>query len=90
MLCSASCALVRRSLPARRTLQAHYLDTLIALYATPAPEAPGDARALARAELVALEADASRTLRGRTLDRATRAHIDLLRARAHDALHAAR
>jgi hypothetical protein len=72
--------------PLRRTLQQDYLSTLIALYATPADGAPADAQALARAELVALEGEAASALGARGLDRTTRAHLDLLRARAHDAL----
>ncbi|MBD5657358.1 MAG: zinc-dependent metalloprotease, partial [Candidatus Eremiobacteraeota bacterium] len=70
----------------RRTLQQSYAGTLIALYATPSVGAPDDARALAHASLVRLEADATRALRARTLDAVTRAHLDLLRARVRDAL----
>jgi len=72
--------------PMRRSLQQGYLDTLIALYTTPDAAAPSDARALARAELVAIEHEAARAA-GRASDPTTRAHLELLEARAHSALN---
>jgi hypothetical protein len=76
--------------PSRRVLQQRYTDTLIGLYATPATGAPEDARALARADLVALQTEATQTLRARGLDRTSRAHLELLHARVREALHVGR
>jgi hypothetical protein len=75
----------REILPMRRTLQANYTQTLVDLYAHPAAGVPSDARALARAELVSLEAACAKVLHG-NLEHTTRAHLEYLRARAHDAL----
>jgi hypothetical protein len=69
----------------RRALQSAYLDTLIALYASPDAAAPSDARALAYAELEWLQRDARRAATG-AVDETTRAHLELLAARAQDAL----
>ncbi len=74
--------------PMRRTLQQRYLDTLVALYTVPQPGAPEDARALARAELVAIEREAPRAA-GKAVDATTRAHLELLATRAHQALNPA-
>jgi Met-zincin/Domain of unknown function (DUF5117)/Domain of unknown function (DUF5118) len=74
--------------PLRRTLQQNYLDRLVALYSTPEEGAPADARALARADLVFVEHSAA-LASGRSSDATTRAHLDLLRARAHQALNPA-
>ena len=71
--------------PMRRTLQQRYMDTLVALYTAPETGAPEDARALARAELAAVEREASRAA-GRVADAVTRAHLELLASRAHQAL----
>jgi hypothetical protein len=71
--------------PLRRALQANYTQTLAALYAHPAAGVPSDARALARAELVTLEAACAKALRG-NVERTTRAHVAYLQALAHDAL----
>jgi hypothetical protein len=76
--------------PARRALQASYLDTLIALYTKPEPGAPSDARALARAELASLEAVCTKAQHDRAIDRTTQAHLALLAARAHAALETGR
>ncbi len=69
----------------RRVLQHIYLAKLIALAGTDAAT-PDGARALARSELASIEAEAARALRASTLDRATRAHLELLRAQAGNAL----
>jgi len=71
----------------RRTLQGRYLDTLAALATKPEAGTPDDARALARAELTALQGESARAARATGLDRETRAHLALLRARVHEALH---
>ncbi len=73
--------------PLRRSLQQHYLDTLIALYRKPEPLTPQDARALARSDLVSLAAQASHALQFPHLDHTTKAHLALLEARAKEALH---
>ncbi len=70
----------------RRTLQIRYAETLAGLYRSPAAGTPEDARALARADLVALESETARALRVRSLDPVTRAQLEWLRARAHSAL----
>jgi hypothetical protein len=70
----------------RRVLQQRYLDTLIALFAQPDAAAPTDARALARSELAAIQGESERALQAK-LDRVTRAHVELLYARADEALH---
>ena len=75
----------RDIVPLRRALQANYTQTLVDLYTHPAAGVPSDARALARAELVTLEAGCTKALHGNP-DRTTRAHLDFLRARARDAL----
>jgi hypothetical protein len=71
--------------PLRRRLQQTYLERLIALYSAPEADAPADARALARAELVLLERQAG-SAAAHSADPASRAHLDLLRARAHQSL----
>ncbi len=71
----------------RRTLQQSYVDTLVALLTKPDAHAPTDARALARAELVALQGETARAGHGSRIDRETRAHLADLHARIHEALH---
>jgi hypothetical protein len=71
--------------PLRRTLQQSYLDRLIALYTAPEDGAPADARALAREDLTFVERTAA-AASARATDATTRAHLDLLSARAHQAL----
>ena len=71
--------------PMRRTLQQRYMDTLVALYSAPETEAPDDARALARAELAAIEREALHAA-DKAVDATTRAHLLLLATRAHQAL----
>ena len=71
----------------RRTLQQTYVDTLVALLVKPDVHAPTDARALARAQLVALQGETARAGRAPGVDRETRAHLADLHARIHDALH---
>ncbi|MBV9646730.1 MAG: zinc-dependent metalloprotease [Candidatus Eremiobacteraeota bacterium] len=70
----------------RRTLQKHYLDTLVGLFVRPKPGAPDDARSLARSELVAVETQATRAAKAPSLDGVTRAHVEWLAARARGAL----
>jgi hypothetical protein len=64
--------------PMRRALQQRYLETLAGVASSTDPKMPADARALARAELLAISAQASRALRSPKLDRTTRAHLELL------------
>ncbi|GAC1307291.1 MAG: zinc-dependent metalloprotease [Vulcanimicrobiaceae bacterium] len=71
----------------RRNLQKRYLETLVALYASPAAGAPEDARSLAHAELAALLGTTARSGRRIGLDAETRAHLAYLHARIHAALH---
>lgn len=73
--------------PQRRTLQQHYAALLATLANAPPAGTPDDARALARAQLAYIEAEASRAQASPRVDRTTRAHLDLLRSRAYDALH---
>jgi len=75
--------------PLRRALQQRYLETLTALYQKPDPVAPADARALARSELVSIAQEAGRAARSAAHDTTTRAHLELLAARAREALHPA-
>ncbi len=76
------------SVPAeRRTLQQHYTAVLSQLATQPAAGTPDDARALARSQLAYIEAEAARGQAAPRVDRTTRAHLDLLRAQAYDALH---
>jgi hypothetical protein len=79
----------RRILPLRRSLQANYMQTLVDLYAHPAAGVPSDARALAREELVTLEAACGKALRGDVAG-TTRAHLSYLQALAHGALASGR
>jgi hypothetical protein len=72
--------------PLRRNLQARYTETLVALYQTPAAGQPDDVRALARADLDRLNAEAAHALRAAHLDPATRAHIAWLQSRTRSAL----
>ena len=74
--------------PLRRTLQQRYLRTLIGLVAAPAPGTPDDARALARADLIAIGNEAQRARASQQLDAATRAHLAWLAAQARFAPHA--
>lgn len=71
----------------RRTLQQTYVDTLVALLVKPDVHAPTDARAFARAQLVALQGETARAGRAPGVDRETRVHLADLHARIHDALH---
>lgn len=70
----------------RRNLQKQYLETLIALYTTPAAGAPSDARSLARAELVTLGRESARAGRSASRDPETLAHLAFLQARIRTAL----
>jgi hypothetical protein len=72
--------------PMRRTLQQNYLATLVALVTKPQPGTPADATALARADLQRVVDESAKLLRAPGLDATTRAHVDLLRARAHAAV----
>jgi len=71
----------------RRTLQAHYLETLVGIVQHPEAGVPTDARALARAELVSVEAQAARAAHTAS-DPTTQAHLEWLAARAHAVLNA--
>lgn len=81
----ASKGLRTMSLP-RRNLQQRYERTLIGLTITPAAGTPDDAKALARAELARLVDGAGAALRSSSLDGVTRAHLEMLRARAQQTL----
>ena len=70
----------------RRELQQLYLAKLGAVANSSDAGMPSEARALARAELVSLENTAARALRAGNVERETRAHLELLRAEASDAL----
>jgi hypothetical protein len=70
----------------RRTLQKHYLETLVTLYRKPDPQAPDDAKALARADLVIIAKQAGGAGRAPNLDATTRAHLLWLAARSRAAL----
>ena len=70
----------------RRELQQLYLAKLGAVANSSDAGMPSEARALARAELVSLESAAARALRAANVERETRAHLELLRAEASDAL----
>jgi hypothetical protein len=76
--------------PQRRALQAAYTERLANLYAHPAQGVPSDARALARAELVSLAAAAAKMAHAHGLDGTTRAHLEMLEARAKAALETGR
>ena len=71
----------------RRTLQQTYVDTLVTILTKPDVLAPTDARAFARAELVALQGETARALHAGALDRETRTHLADMHARIHEALH---
>ncbi|MDQ2908149.1 MAG: zinc-dependent metalloprotease, partial [Candidatus Eremiobacteraeota bacterium] len=73
--------------PERRTLQQHYAAMLATLSTAPPAGTPDDARALARAQLAFIEAEASCAQTGAGVDATTRAHLELLRSRTYDALH---
>lgn len=70
----------------RRNLQQSYEGTLIGIVRSPAQGTPQDAQALARHELAQLIDVTSSALRSGSLDALARAHLELLRARAQDAL----
>jgi hypothetical protein len=70
----------------RRNLQQRYERTLIGLAVSPAAGTPDDAKSLARAELARLVDGANSALRSSALDGVTRAHLQMLRARAQQVL----
>ncbi|HMD01772.1 MAG TPA: hypothetical protein VKG44_02290, partial [Candidatus Baltobacteraceae bacterium] len=74
--------------PERRELQLLYAAKLGSLLTSTDPAMPEEARALARAELAALESACTRALHSTALDPLTRAHLEWLRTRARDALSA--
>jgi len=75
----------------RREVQRLYTDMLADLLADPPSGTPDDARALARLQLVRIDARCSRTLRGETpIGDYTRAHLLETRARIKRALEAGR
>ena len=74
----------------RRDLQRFYLNSLIRMVVSPAPETPEDARTLARATLLDLgnELDRSLVRHGTELDAYTRAHLVDSQERIAQALNA--
>jgi hypothetical protein len=70
----------------RRNLQQNYERTLIGLVLSAAQGTPGDAKSLARADLVWLSTACLADLKSGSLDSITRAHLELLLARAQQAL----
>jgi hypothetical protein len=70
----------------RRELQQLYLAKLGSVANSSDAGMPSEARALARAELVSLESAAAHALHAANVERETRAHLELLRAEASDAL----
>ena len=75
----------------RRELQRGYVDRLATIVVNPAPGTPDDARALARLQLVRIDAKAAQTLAGKLpLGDYTRAHLLESRARIKRALEAQR
>jgi uncharacterized protein DUF4953/uncharacterized protein DUF5117 len=74
----------------RRDLQRAHLDRLAAMVVAPAPDLPGDARALARLQLERLDAQLDRALARNGLGDYTRSHLLESRARIARALAAER
>jgi len=72
----------------RRNLQRRYARLLGSLVTAPAAGTPLDAQALARYELLALDANVSHALAGRGLDLQTRAHLTGIRVDVRRALSA--
>lgn len=72
----------------RRNLQVKHLEQLIKLVLKPPKNAPRDAIALARSDLVQLQAGIDRTLRSRQLNHATRVYLEDAQARIHQVLEA--
>jgi hypothetical protein len=74
----------------RRDLQRLYLNNLVRMVVSPAPEMPEDARTLARATLASLATELDRALqkRGIELNSYTRAHLLDSRERIAQALNA--
>jgi hypothetical protein len=70
----------------RRNLQQSYEAKLIATAMKPPAGTPTDAVALARAQLAQLDEATTSALHSRSLDSLTRAHLELLRARAERVL----
>ncbi|HET9029972.1 MAG TPA: zinc-dependent metalloprotease [Candidatus Aquilonibacter sp.] len=70
----------------RRNLQVMFESQLIALATAPKPGAPADAQAQARAQLARIDAEATAKAHRSGLNEVTRAHAQLLAARAHAAL----
>ncbi|HEY5095644.1 MAG TPA: zinc-dependent metalloprotease [Candidatus Eremiobacteraceae bacterium] len=70
----------------QRNLQERYAQTLATVATAPAEGTPFEAQALAREHLAALGHNVDLSLRGTSLDAATRAHLDALRARVAKAL----
>lgn len=70
----------------RRELQRAYVDRLAEIVATPAPNMPEDAQALARLHLTRISDNAQRGLSGAGLSDTVRAHLLEIRARSKRAL----
>jgi hypothetical protein len=74
----------------RRALQRAYVDRLANMLVQPDPRTPDDARALARLQLVRIDARSQRGLRAAGLGDNTHAHLLETRARIKRALEAKR
>lgn len=72
----------------RRNLQVKHLEQLINLVLKPPKNVPRDAIALARSDLVQLQAGINRTLRSRQLNHATRVYLEDAQARIDQVLEA--
>ena len=72
----------------RRNLQVKHLEQLIKLVLQPPKNTPRDAIALARSDLIQLQAGIDRTLRSRQLNHPTRVYLEDAQARIHQVLEA--
>ncbi|MEO6913975.1 MAG: zinc-dependent metalloprotease [Candidatus Baltobacteraceae bacterium] len=72
----------------RRNLQTRFAQMLAAMWVKPMRGTPGDAQALARLQLVDLQADAAKAADRSGLDEQSHAHLDALAAIAKQALEA--
>lgn len=72
----------------RRNLQGKHLEHLMKLVLRPPKDMPGDAVALARADLAQLQTGIDQTLRSGQLDYTTRAHLENVAAKIRQTLEA--
>ena len=72
----------------RRNLQVRHLEQLIKLMLKAPKNTPRDAIALARSDLIQLQAGIDRTLRSRQLNHSTRVYLEDAQARIHQVLEA--